>query len=147
MPQGGITDSTVFQQNFVQYSPHKACHRTFLCNVYCIFLSSAHFPLFNSLIIPSFSCQRGGRSRQALIISMFSLFFIYRSLSSALFLSKVSSSSLCVLPHGFPLQQCVALVITSCLKQTDGIRESDGQFSQCLFSPCICTQLLFACVF
>lgn len=45
---------------------------------------------------------------------------------------------LCVLPHGFTLQQCVALVITSCLKQTDGIRESDGQFSQC-----ICTLLLF----
>lgn len=60
----------------------------------------------------------------------------------ALFLSKAFPCSLCVLPHCFPPQQCVALVITSCLKQTDGIRESDGQFSRC-FPPCLCTQLLF----
>lgn len=79
-------------------------------------------------------------------IDVFSL-FIYRCLSFAFFFSKSSPSSLCVLPHGFPLQQRVALVITSCLKQTDGIRESDGQFSQCLFSLRMCTQLLFACVF
>lgn len=50
----------------------------------------------------------------------------------ALLLYKAFPSSLCVLPHGLPLQQCVALVIPSCLKQTDGIRESDGQFSQCM---------------
>ena len=87
--------------------------------------------------------MRRGRSGQALIISMLSLFFIYHPLS---FFSKPLHPlclSLCVLPHGFPLQQCVALVITSCLKQTDGIRESDGQFSQCLFSPRTCTHVPF----
>lgn len=111
------------------------------------FLSSAYSSHFSSFIIPSFSCQRGGRYRQVVIKSMFSLFYHLSLSFFVLVLSKSSLSSLCVLPHGFSLQQCVALVITSCLKQTDGVRESDGQFSQCLFSLCMCTQLLFACVF
>lgn len=78
-------------------------------------------------------------------IDVVSLLHLSPSFSLRYSSPKPPPSSLCVLPHGFPLQQCVALVITSCLKQTDGIRESDGQFSQCLFSPCMCTQL-FPCV-
>lgn len=83
---------------------------------------------------PCFSCHNRGRRRQAAIKSTFALSFIYRSLPFALLPSKASSSSL-----------CVALVITSCLKQTDGIRESDGQFSQRMFCLCMRTELLSAC--
>lgn len=79
---------------------------------------------------------------------MWSLSFVYRFLSLCAPPRQASPSSLCVLPHGFPPQQCVALVITSCLKQTDGIRESDGQFSQCmcrLLRFCACVP--HACMF
>lgn len=136
-----------------------AFHRTLFCNAYYIFF---YFIFFIVLTFFSSACSSSPPSpvraeekadKQVLIVSMFSLFFIYHSLSFALFLSEVSPSSLCVLPHGFPLRQYVALVITSCLKQTDGIRESDGQFSQrmctqlpffffCVFS--VCTLLLFS---
>lgn len=136
MPEGGITESSSKALSF---------HHTILYTQYLVF-PSAHFPLFNSLTIPSSSCKSGGRSRQALIVLNVSHFLIYRSIFVALFLCVPSPSSLCVLPHGFPLHQCVALVITSCLIQTDGIRESDGQFSQCLFTPFMCTRLLYLCV-
>lgn len=109
-------------------------------------LHIAHFVLFNLLII-SFLHVKAEADKQVLIILMFSHFsFISRSFFLLFSLQKPLNPQ-CDLPHGFPLQQCVALVITSCLKQTDGIRESDGQFSQSLLSPYLCTLLLFcACV-
>lgn len=120
----------------MQYSTHAAIYSSFICNA-CFFSIISSLSCLQ-LVRHIFLLLSERREKPTGTCWSYQCFpFIYHPLSFALFLSKASQSSLCVL---FPLQQCVALVITSCLKQTDGITESDGQFSQCLFSPCMCTQ-------
>lgn len=127
----------------MQYSTHAAIYSSFICNA-CFFSIISSLSCLQ-LVRHIFLLLSERREKPTGTCWSYQCFpFIYHPLSFALFLSKASQSSLCVL---FPLQQCVALVITSCLKQTDGITESDGQFSQCLFSPCMCTQPPFVCVF
>lgn len=126
----------------MQYSTHAAIYSSFICNA-CFFSIISSLSCLQ-LVRHIFLLLSERREKPTGTCWSYQCFpFIYHPLSFALFLSKASQSSLCVL---FPLQQCVALVITSCLKQTDGITESDGQFSQCLFSPCMCTQPPFVCV-
>lgn len=71
----------------------------FIAHSSVMYTVSVHFPLFNSLIIPSFSCQREGRSRQALIVLMFSsLLHLSLSLFGALPLQSLSILSVCSPP-------------------------------------------------